>query len=97
MPLPELTHLQFAVLHCLMGGAQCGRTIREKLNKVMCFKTVPAFYQLMDQLENSKFVNGWYKNNVIDGNTFKERLYQATEKGLSVYNNTVLFYQSRIH
>ncbi len=97
MPLPELTHLQFAVLHCLMEGAQCGRTIREELDKVICFKTVPAFYQLMDRLENSKIVSGWYKNNVIDGNTFKERHYQDTEKGVSVYNNTLLFYKSRIH
>jgi DNA-binding PadR family transcriptional regulator len=92
VPLPDLTSLQFLVLHVLMGGQRAGRQIRDVLAEHGVSKTGPAFYQLMDRMEKAKFVTGSYETKVIDGQTIKERHYEATNQGVRAYNETHAFY-----
>ena len=60
MNFPELTPLQETVLS-LIGTAEVkGRHVREELAKQGEKKSGPAFYQMMNRLEESGFVEGWY-------------------------------------
>ncbi len=92
MPLPELTHLQFAILACLMHGEQSGQHVRDELAKLRYRKSGPAFYQLMARLEDAGFVAGRYEQKTIDGQPVKERRYKLLAGGQRAYNATIEFY-----
>ncbi len=92
MPLPDLTHLQFAVLDVLGAKKRPGREVREGLRKRGVRKNGPAFYQLMSRLEEAGFVEGWYEQKIIDGQIIKERRYRALGKGLRAWQRTRDFY-----
>ena len=54
MSLPELTHLQFAVLSCI-GTEKKGLDVRDELwRRYKIGKSGPSFYQLMERLESKK-------------------------------------------
>jgi len=94
--LPELSALQFAILDLLGAGAMSGKKLRGGLKQ--CFdisKSGPAFYQLMARLEEAKFVEGWYEQEVIDGQIIKERNYKITGHGLRAFNGTKSFYRGK--
>ena len=94
--LPELTHLQFAVLSILMGSKLSGRSIREQLASVAGVrKSLAAFYQLMARLEDGGMVTGWYEQVVVDGVTIKERNYEIRAHGMRCWNQTRDFYTVR--
>jgi DNA-binding PadR family transcriptional regulator len=93
MGLPDLTHLQFLILSLLLDGEQPGRFIREKLAEEGERKTGPAFYQMMARLEDSKFVEGWYNQKVVEGQMIKERWYKITGHGVAAWESTRAFYQ----
>ena len=91
--LPGLTHLQFAVLEVL-GTARnvSGKELRKSLDGLGIKKSGPAFYQMMSRLEESKFVEGWYEQQIIDGQIIKERQYKITGSGITSFNHTRAFY-----
>jgi hypothetical protein len=92
MPVPTMTHLQFLILDCLMSGKKSGRTVRAALAKQGAKKTGPAFYQLMARMEDAGWVEGWYEQEVIDGQLIKERHYKAIGKGVRAHGSVLEFY-----
>lgn len=92
MPIPELTHLQFAILGYLIGSEKAGREIREMLNQEGAQKSGPAFYQLMSRLEDAKLVKGRYEQKTVEGVVIKERRYEITTQGMSAWQLTRDFY-----
>jgi hypothetical protein len=46
----------------------------------------------MARLEEAKFVEGWYEQEVIDGQIIKQRHYRVTGSGAKAYRNTQVFY-----
>lgn len=92
--LPDLTHLQFLILTALLDGEKSGEAIREAMKKGGVKKEGAAFYALMARLEDAGFVSGSYRPKVIDGQTFKERFYEVTAKGVRAAQSTWAFYNS---
>jgi len=93
--LPELSHLQFAVLEVIGTAAMCGKDLRTSLSELGIKKSGPAFYQLMARLEDSKCVEGWYTQEIIEGQIIKERQYRITGNGIRALNQTKQFYNRR--
>jgi DNA-binding PadR family transcriptional regulator len=93
--LPELSHLQFAVLEVLGTAQMSGKDLRTGLGELGIKKSGPAFYQMMARLEEAKFVEGWYIQEVVDGQIIKERQYKITGSGVRALNQTKSFYHGR--
>src|SRR4051812_30274896 len=92
--LPELTHLQFLVLGIIGSGTMSGKELRESLKaEAGIMKSGPAFYQMMARLEEGKFIRGWYEQEVIDGQIFKERHYEVLVGGVRALKQTEAFYR----
>ena len=94
MKLPEISHLQFAVLAALLEEPQPGRVVRGQLASLGVRQTGPAFYQMMARLEDAGRVKGWYDQKVVDGQIIKERVYQLCPKGKMAWESTREFYQA---
>ena len=95
MKIPELTHLQFAVLDILGGVERPGWLIRDKLAEVGEKKTLPAFYQMMARLEDAGFVKGEYYKVEVDGHPVNERRYKITGHGIKAVQKALEFYIDR--
>jgi hypothetical protein len=93
--LPPLSHLQFAVLQVVGASQMSGRDLRAGLRELGINKSGPAFYQLMARLEESKQVEGWYIQEIVDGQIIKERQYKITGSGVSALNRTKSFYKGK--
>lgn len=92
MPIPPLSHLQFAVLDCLHADKKSGRELRAMLAERRIRKSGPAFYQLMSRLEKAKFVKGWYDQKIVEGQIIKERNYRILANGVKARMATLEFY-----
>jgi len=90
--MPELSHLQFAVLKVLGAAERSGKDLRAGLSEHGLKKSGPAFYQMMARLEEADFVKGSYKQEIIDGQIIKERQYKITGNGVRAFNATQQFY-----
>lgn len=75
MRLPELSHLQFVVLELVANDDRTGREIRSGLEAYRVRQSGPAFDQMMARLEKAGLVNGWYTQEIVDGQIIKERNY----------------------
>lgn len=95
MPLPDLTHLQFAILDVLGPREKSGKEVRAKLGKRRIRKGGPAFYQLMSRLEDAGFVKGRYQQIEVDGYLVKERRYRITGGGEAARRGSLEFYSRR--
>lgn len=95
MELPELSHLQYAVLDCVGTGTVSGKDLRKSLSKLGLKQSGPSFYQMMARLEESKFVEGKYSQEVIDGQIIKERQYRILGDGLRAMRQTEHFYNRK--
>jgi DNA-binding PadR family transcriptional regulator len=96
MRLPEISHLQFAVLGQLLPGEQAGRAIRKQLAQLKVRQTSPAFYQMMARLEDDGLVEGWYDQKVVAGQILRERRYSITETGRKAWREASRFYTETI-
>jgi hypothetical protein len=94
--LPELSHLQFAVLSELGSSDMSGRQLREQLAKSGIRKSGPNFYQMMARLEEARFVKGWYDQKIVEGQIIKERKYRILGDGISAMRRTEKFYAGRL-
>jgi DNA-binding PadR family transcriptional regulator len=90
--LPELTHLQFLVLGLLLGSEQSGRALRRELTRLRLRRTGPAFYQMMARIEDAGWVDGFYTQQIVDGQIIKERWYRTTSKGVRAWTAARDFY-----
>ena len=91
--LPELTGLQFLIIETIGAKRMRGAELRERLRREhKVNKTGPAFYQLMARLEEAKLVEGWYEQEVIDGQIIKQRCYRVTGLGERARRATIEFY-----
>ncbi len=93
--LPELSHLQFAVLDVLGTAQMSGKDLRTGLGELGINKSGPAFYQMMARMEDAKLVDGSYTQQVIDGQIIKQRQYKITGNGIRALNDTKQFYHGR--
>jgi len=96
MRLPEISHLQFAVLGQLLASEQSGRAIRRQLAQLRVRQTGPAFYQMMARLEDEGLVEGWYVQKVVAGQILRERRYSITEAGRKAWSESRRFYTETI-
>ncbi len=92
MNLPQITHLQFAVLSSIVDGKKSGFEIRDVLNKLNSKKSLPAFYQLMARMEEGKLVKGEYVDSEVNGERVRERHYRITANGARVHQAVAEFY-----
>jgi len=90
--LPELTRLQFLIIETIGAKRMLGAQLRERLKEHNVHRTGPAFYQLMARLEEAELVEGWYKQEVIDGQIIKQRCYRVTGLGERARHATLEFY-----
>jgi len=95
MALPDITHLQFAVLSALGASELSGRDLRAELAKHGVNKSAPAFYQLMARLEEQKLVKGWYVPIEVDGHRVRERRYRLLAAGAAEVVGARRFYRAQ--
>ena len=96
MRLPEATHLQFLVISALLRGSVPGRVLREHLRGSEVRQSSPAFYQMMAVMEDRGFVEGWYEQQVIDGQILRERHYKVLPAGRKAWKACSDFYRRAI-
>ena len=96
MTLPRLTHLRMAVLTELLRGTARGRDVRERLSGHGIRQSGPAFYQLMAGLEEDGYVSGWYEQQVVDGQIFRERHYKVLAGGRRAWQECRTFYDKTL-
>jgi len=92
MKLPELSHLQFAVLGSLLADERRGRELRRHLAQLRVRHSGPAFYQMMSRLEDAGLIEGWYTQKVVGGQIIKERRYAITAAGRRAWHEARAFY-----
>jgi hypothetical protein len=92
--LPRLTHLQFLVIAELMRGAERGRELRSSLGTAGVRQSGPAFYQMMAGMEDGGLVEGWYEQQVVDGQIIRERHYRVLAPGKRAWQHSRDFYAS---
>ena len=91
--LPELSHLQIAVLGLLGVEPHKGAAIRSHLGSLSVHQTGPAFYQMMARLEEAGLAEGWYDQKVVAGQIIKERHYRITPAGRRAWREARDFYR----
>jgi DNA-binding PadR family transcriptional regulator len=80
--IPDLTTRQFFVLSLLLDRELEGRALRSSMAQHGASTGRPAFYRLMSRLEDDKFVEGWYEQREVDGDTVRIRKYRITSAGV---------------
>lgn len=96
MRLPDLTHLQFAVLKILRNDQLEGRAIRAELRKLGYAKSLAAFYQLMARMEDAGYLEGSYGQKLVDGQLLTVRKYVGTPRGATARAVATTFYAEGI-
>lgn len=94
MPLPNLSHLQFQILDCMGSHEITGRDLRAALKEKGVSKSGPAFYQLMNRLEDSDFVKKRVEPKNIEGQEIKESLYKIGGLGIEARHAAYQSYAS---
>jgi hypothetical protein len=92
---PSLTHLQFFVL-CTLDGPEVevsGKDLRVHLRQRGLKATGPAFYQMMNRLEQSGFVKCKYTKEVIKGRMIKQSHYRIAVNGQRAMTRSLVFYR----
>lgn len=90
--VPNISHLQFLVLHLLLHDDHSGRFLRDRLSEEGNKQSHPAFYQMMARLEQDTLVMGWYESVVVDGQTIREKMYSLTSRGRKAHASVQEFY-----
>ena len=96
MQLPRISHLQFLVLGQILGSSATGMEIRRRLAEFGAKKSGPAFYQLMARLEDGGLVEGWYEQQIVDGQIIRERHYKIKRAGSQAWQRSRDFYKKSI-
>ncbi|MGB7323635.1 MAG: hypothetical protein WBD31_02100 [Rubripirellula sp.] len=91
MTTPNITHLQAVVLDALSSPVS-GRELRKLLAKKGVKRSSPAFYSLMNRMEEMSLIKGWYENREISGQIVRERHYEIRAAGVRALQDCCLFY-----
>src|SRR5450755_2115646 len=91
--LPQLSHLQYAVLEQVGTDSVRGKDLRKRLSERGIKKSGPSFYQMMARLEEAKLIEGRYAQEIIAGQIIKERHYRIIANGTRALQRTQQFYQ----
>lgn len=92
MALPRLTHLQFLVVSQLLRGSARGREVRRRLREEGVRQSGPGFYQMMAGLEDGGLVEGWYEQQIVEGQIIRERHYRVLAPGKRAWQHCRDFY-----
>jgi len=95
MPFPQISHLQFKVLACLMKGEMHGKNIRQAIAAEGVKQSNPAFYQLMARMEKADYVSSRYDQSIHDGIPLTECVYRITKTGQKTAESTIEFYSAK--
>ena len=79
-----------------MGSSASGIAIRRRLAEFGAKKSGPAFYQLMARMEDADLVEGWYEQQIVDGQIIRERHYKITRSGSRSWQGSREFYEKSI-
>lgn len=66
--------------------------MRDRLQEYAVRKSAPAFYQLMARMEDAGVVEGWYQQEVVEGQTVRQRHYKITAQGRRACDRSREFY-----
>ena len=90
--LPNLTPLQYLVLHLLFVGTQSGDQLRRTLQTLGIQQSPAAFSRLMARLVDANHIDSLPAARADNGQTIHFRRYQITDLGLSDWNAARKFY-----
>lgn len=95
MKVPDLPHLQFAVISCLGASRLSGRELRAKLKAAGIRKSGAGFYQLMARMEDAELIGGELEEGERHGERMKKRYYKVTGKGRKLRAAAMEFYSEK--
>ena len=90
--LPNLTPLQYLVLHLLFVGTQSGDDLRRTLRTFGVHQSPAAFSRLMARLVDANYIDPQPATRSDNGQTVHFRRYQITDLGLFDWNAARKFY-----
>jgi len=82
MKLPELTSLQYLVVHLLFTGEKTGTELRKTLRKLGVQRSPGAFSRLMGRLAMGACVMARYAQKIRGGRAQRECRFAATDSGV---------------
>jgi DNA-binding PadR family transcriptional regulator len=92
MNIPQLSHLQFAILKSIDNEVTIGAIIRKRLQKRGINQEGPSFYQAMSRLEKAGLLKGRTTQKIIKKQIIRERCYELTQKGRDAVQLSIKFY-----
>lgn len=94
--LPEISHLQFAIIDSCLGHEwKRGRDIRKALKCLGWERSLPSFYKQMNRLLQSGLVVSDSQQQRFDKHVETHTLYRLTETGERVHTSTLNYYVTR--
>jgi hypothetical protein len=94
MKLPELTSLQYLVVHLLFTGEKTGTELRKTLRKLGVQRSPGAFSRLMGRLAMGACVKARYAQKIRGGRAQRECRFAATDYGVLQWMAAREFYAS---
>ena len=94
MKLPELTSLQYLVVHLLFTGEKTGTELRKTLRKLGVQRSPGAFSRLMGRLAMGACVKARYVQRTRGGRAQRECRFAATDYGVLQWMAAREFYAS---
>jgi len=89
MPMPPLTHLQFAVIEVIGATERSGAEIRDQLKRRFKISNpLSGFYMFMKRLEGVHLITGRYEVIEVAGYKAKKRHYKVTGQGFKSWEKT---------
>lgn len=92
MKLPEMTPLQFVVVHLLFCGPKTAGELRRQLEPWAAARSSTAFSKLMRRMQAVAYVETEYLAEVVHGQTIRQCQYRVTDLGVMVFHATREFY-----
>ena len=92
MRVPKLSHIQFMILTLLQAKDATGKQIREALRRSGVRRSGPGFYQIMSRMEDTGFVKGEYRQEIVDSQIIRERCYEISVSGRRACRESRDFY-----
>lgn len=86
--IPEISVPQLVAMGMMRKHAEMkpARQLKEELGDYGYVKNGQGFYQMIARLEELGFVDGMYREKVVDGFVIRQRHYALTVEGIRVYD-----------
>lgn len=89
-----LTCKQAAALRAILANELPGRKVRERMAKDGIKQSLPAFYILMDRMEDAGYLKGKMECKVVHGQTIRYKVYTITYAGKRALKTTLDFFNN---